>query len=237
VRIVSEWAPPPLFSFDEITLIFWVTVAMALAGVWRARQAPWPSRLFVLPLLVVSFTAYRHVPLLAVAAAPLAALALRRPGGAPAATAPVATVPATFITASLVAALALALSGWPRDLPGPAGAVEHLARTGVPAGRLFNDVRFGGYLALAPLRRPSTPPLPVFVDGRSDLFAGVLGADFLYRLRDAQLGLPAWKPLFEEQRIDWALVVSGEPLAARLRQAGWREVHRDHQATLLLRPR
>jgi hypothetical protein len=242
VRVVSEWAPPPLWAWDEITLIFWLTVAMAAAAVLRARQAPWPSRLWVLPLLVVSFTAYRHVPLLAVAAAPLAALAWPHPLAAGTSIAGAAPprgwrwTGTRWMATLLLIPLVLVMLRWPRDLPGPSGALSYLAQHGLPEGHPFNDVRFGGYLELEPLRRPGGVQVPVFVDGRSDFFATVLGPRFAYRQRDAQLGRPAWKELFAEHRIGWAMVAAGEPLEAELLAAGWRRLFRDEQAAVLTAP-
>ena len=77
----------------------------------------------------------------------------------------------------------------------PRAAVDFLEREGV-GERLFNDVLFGGYLIW---RR--YPEHPVFIDGRNEVYAGLL-RDIFAALGDR----PAWGRLMDRHRIDAALL-------------------------------
>ncbi len=77
----------------------------------------------------------------------------------------------------------------------PAAAADFLEREGVGA-RLFNDVRFGGYLIW---RR--SPAHPVFIDGRNEVYPDLLREVFA-GLKDA----PAWEALLERHGIDSAFL-------------------------------
>jgi hypothetical protein len=78
----------------------------------------------------------------------------------------------------------------------PAGAVEFLATKGIPARRLFNDVKFGGYLVWSrfPQRR-------VFIDGRNEVYE-----DLLREVFTALGSAREWNALLDRYDIDSALL-------------------------------
>ncbi|MBI4161313.1 MAG: hypothetical protein HY509_02570, partial [Acidobacteria bacterium] len=128
----------------------------------------------------------------------------------------------------------------------PAGAVDFLERNRIPAERMFNDVKFGGYLIW---RR--YPGARVFIDGRNEVYAALLPEVFA-ALRSAE----AWRALLDRYRIDAALLryppalspviypAAGEAPSRRdsrpfsvlyFPRAEWALVHWDDAAMLFLR--
>lgn len=77
----------------------------------------------------------------------------------------------------------------------PSAAVDFLQREGVD-GRLFNDVRFGGYLIW---RRH--PAARVFIDGRNEIYG-----DLLRDIGHALEGPASWKTLIDAHEIDAAFL-------------------------------
>ena len=110
----------------------------------------------------------------------------------------------------LIAAMVLLLSSFPLFLAlpprpsiglgmagdnEPSAAVDFLQREGV-GGRLFNDVRFGGYLIW---RRH--PAAKVFIDGRNEIYG-----ELLRDIGQALEGPVAWKALIDAHGIDAAFL-------------------------------
>ena len=77
----------------------------------------------------------------------------------------------------------------------PKGGVDFLEREGI-GRRLYNDVRFGGYLVWR--RAPGTP---VFIDGRNELYGPLMR-----EIAVAMEGPAAWKGLLEKHAIDAAFL-------------------------------
>jgi hypothetical protein len=77
----------------------------------------------------------------------------------------------------------------------PSEAVDFLERQGID-GRLYNDIRFGGYLIW---RRG--PKAPVFIDGRNEVYA-----DLLHDIAGALDSGAAWENLLSRHRIEAALL-------------------------------
>ena len=77
----------------------------------------------------------------------------------------------------------------------PVAAVDFLERESI-GDRLFNDVRFGGYLVWR--RGPATP---VFIDGRNEVYA-----DLLHDIAGALEGWDSWEALLSRHDIDSALL-------------------------------
>jgi hypothetical protein len=175
----------------------------------------------------------RHIPLYAIVATPLIAArlgALDREGVVLPARARellrfgagvLAVLLPTLLTIAAATVAGGSPGGWqlgrePSAAGYPAGAVQYL-RTSAPAGRLFNEYRWGGYLIaqLYPERR-------VFIDGRADPFGDTL----VTRYRDAVLARPGWQQFLDEWQIDLVLVDKDGPLATALRDdPGWQEVY------------
>ncbi|MBI3893316.1 MAG: hypothetical protein HY303_17495, partial [Candidatus Wallbacteria bacterium] len=120
------------------------------------------------------------------------------------------------------------LAGPPRIAPMrfPSEAVDWLRRER-PAGRLFNDYDFGGYLMF------NLPEYPVFVDGRVDVYSkhGAF-ADFLsvWHL------VPDWERVLEARGVRVVLLEQRQSLAALLGASqNWREAHRDDVAVVFVK--
>ncbi len=107
----------------------------------------------------------------------------------------------------------------------PVHAVERLNSAALE-GKLFNSYNWGGYLLHA------APAYPVFIDGRTDLYAGFLDE------YAAAYGASAWREVFDKWDIDIALVESDGSLAIALEAARtWRLDYADDVASIYVRER
>lgn len=106
----------------------------------------------------------------------------------------------------------------------PAGAVDWMKANQVE-GRLFNEYAWGGYLIR------SLPDVPVYVDGRTDLYGDDLLGQWL-RVTGAGEG---WQDVLAEWQIDLVLLPPGLPVVAELPGAGWQEGYRDETSVLFIR--
>jgi len=181
--------------------------AMAAAVLLLARAVP-GRRLTAdaLPLLALgalSLTGYRHIALF-LAAVPFGV-------AVPAATDPLLRESGLIRRTACagVLALVLTLSVGRRTLSGevglgvdegttPVAAVRFLEETGIP-GRLYNDVRFGGYLDW---RFPKDRR--VFIDGRNELFVSELSD--VSAVLSGRVSYDAWLTLCDRWRFDAAVV-------------------------------
>ncbi|SHI69135.1 hypothetical protein [Desulfofundulus thermosubterraneus] len=105
----------------------------------------------------------------------------------------------------------------------PAAAAEKLA-SAPPGRKLLNDYNWGGYLIWR-----LWPQLPVFIDGRADLYAGGVFSQYrrLKKLQDPQAVLDEWQ-------IDMVLMPPDEPLVSWLRlHPAWEVWYEDAQAVIM----
>jgi hypothetical protein len=113
----------------------------------------------------------------------------------------------------------------PLDGDYPVGAVAYLtapARTLSQPLRLFNEYGWGGFLI--------AKGLPTFVDGRTDLYEGVLD-DYV-----AASGGVRWEPIFARYGVNAALIRPGSGLDRALQAApGWSAAYHDALSVLYLR--
>ena len=108
----------------------------------------------------------------------------------------------------------------------PVEAVAHLRETS-PTGNLFNSYKWGGYLIWS-----LYPDMPVFIDGRTNLYAD----EFLRAYLDPAFARPGWQATLEQYEIDIVLIETGSNLAGVLSvEPGWRVDYSDEIATILLR--
>lgn len=92
-------------------------------------------------------------------------------------------------------------------------AVAEQIRSANYVGNMFNSYNMGGYLLFA------LPDVPVFVDGRTDLY----GNDFLLRYLRAANGIPGWRELLDEYDIGFVVVERASGIAYWLaEEPGWR---------------
>jgi hypothetical protein len=108
----------------------------------------------------------------------------------------------------------------------PVGAVAFLATHAVP-GAIFNHYDWGGYLIWK-----LYPSIPVFIDGRADLYEKQLLDQFAetYQFRDD------WQHTLQRWSVGTVLVPVDSALATGLRSAaGWAVAYEDAQAVVLTR--
>jgi hypothetical protein len=191
-----EWAAPGFRDFPLLYLAFGLAVAVAAAG-WR-RLDPAPACAAVL-CAVLAFLHLRNIGFFFVAlpialAGPIASLAgqVRIPERA---------VAMTAAAASLLVGILFVGSNRVEGRDGylarvaPEKAVRFLEENRI-GERLFNDVKFGGYLIWRrfPARR-------VFIDGRNEVYDPLLREIF------AALGTwEEWEAFLSRHRIDAALL-------------------------------
>ena len=108
----------------------------------------------------------------------------------------------------------------------PAATVSFLARQR-PPGPILNNYNWGGYFI-----GKLYPEYRVFIDGRTDLYAGSFMDDFYatYHLTDG------WERALQQWQIRTIMLPPDAPLVTALRsQAGWKQIYADSQAVILTR--
>jgi hypothetical protein len=107
----------------------------------------------------------------------------------------------------------------------PIASTDYL-RQHPPAGTLFNSYNWGGYLMYA------APDIPVFVDGRTDLYGDVL----LNRYLQAASGGDEWRAVLDEYDVTAVMIEPNSGLGLALRTAeDWQEVYRDDLSVIFER--
>lgn len=108
----------------------------------------------------------------------------------------------------------------------PVGAASYL-KANPPPGLMFNSYNFGGYLAWA-----LYPDVPVYVDGRTDLYDD----EFLTEYLNTALAGPGWERTLIDHNIGFVVVESGSPLARELeRDLAWAVRYRDPLAIVIVK--
>jgi hypothetical protein len=112
-------------------------------------------------------------------------------------------------------------------LTAPVGAADFLKTHPYP-GRLFNSYNFGGYLTWA-----LYPEMPVYVDGRTDLYDDA----FLTQYLNAYLAGPGWQAELARYGVGIVLVEPGAPIArALMADPHWAVRYLDATAIVLIHP-
>ncbi len=107
----------------------------------------------------------------------------------------------------------------------PVAAVDFLQRHHL-SGAMFNDYNFGGYFLW------KAPEIPVFMDGRIEVYQGKVLADHLQISRAA----PGWEALVEGYGVRFFVVRPERSLtAALLKHPDWDLVYFDYNATVFVR--
>lgn len=238
---VIEWASP---SFHDVT-------AWPFAGMLALGAVSWafsPKRAAVADVLLFVGTAAaglysaRHMALFAIAAAPIVCRSLvhcvegtsfhaeltgatPEPATTPLRRALYATVAAGMIVLAVVHGH-YNLRAFDRATGAkfPVAAVDFIEREGMAGQRCYNHYGWGGYLIWR--------GIPVFVDGRADVY----GDDFLRTYVKAHFTLEDWRQPLDEYVVDFVLIErDGRLRTLLLATREWREVYRDHLASVLVR--
>jgi len=106
----------------------------------------------------------------------------------------------------------------------PVQAVDFLEATGLADARGYNSYNWGGYLIWR--------GLPVFVDGRADVY----GDEFLFYYREAFDAQESWREPLDDFAVSYVLMEKGSPLTVLLAASdGWEEVYQDDLAQVFIR--
>lgn len=105
--------------------------------------------------------------------------------------------------------------------------VSKFLRENPPEGKMFNSYNWGGYLMFA------APEVPVYVDGRTDLYDDQFLRDYL----KIALVREGWEETLEQQNIDFVVIEENGVLAQMLRRQPekWDIRYEDDQAIVFVR--
>ena len=104
----------------------------------------------------------------------------------------------------------------------PVGAVAYL-KEHAGSGRLLNEYNWGGYLDWA------LPRLPVFIDGRTDLFGDAVIGEWMQLLQADG----SWAQRLDDWQVEWVLVAPDRPIVRELSgRPGWEQVYADGTCSL-----
>lgn len=225
-QYLVEWYSP---DFHNIIWVPFAVLVLALiaAGMAGKGQVSISSALLVIFFGFAAFRSVRHIPLFAIAAAPVLAGQIGQ----------IIKMPKSSQTGSKVfqglnIAIVLLLAAFAgmtiSQLPEkqqvkeadtfPKQAVEWLLKNR-PEGNLFNSYTWGGYLIWS-----LYPDCPVFIDGRADVY----GADFINRYATIHQAKSGWEAELEKTGAQLVLIEKNSILAQALSQSGkWDILYKD----------
>ncbi|HEX6655663.1 MAG TPA: hypothetical protein VF153_05565, partial [Candidatus Limnocylindria bacterium] len=236
MQYIAEWQSA---NFHERgPLIFAGSLLLAIfLGVGRRPLGP-TEVLWTLVLALMALQSVRHIALYGVVATPL--LGARLQAQLPSLRRPLAAwrrpsllVVMWPLVALFVLRLVLTSGGWDRVQLGhepsaatyPVGAVEYL-RTHDLEGNLFNAYHWGGYLIYELF-----PNRTVFIDGRTDVYAELVG-----RYQGVATLQPDWRRVLDDYQVGLVLVEKASPLAVVLGDDPlWQEAYRGDVEQLFVR--
>lgn len=223
---VGEWQPYPSESW-QFALLVLLSIGAGI-GIIKTRFNPF-DLVRVLVLATLSFQSSRTGVVMAIFLAPhfgrwygwdVAALGPRLRVGLTALLA-LGVVGVTAQRVQAKEAARLELDAWHL----PVAAVEFLQRHQL-RGPLYNDYNFGGYLLW------KAPELPVFVDGRIEVYQGKVLDDHLHISR-AEVG---WQALLDTYGVRLVLVRPERAIASALLQDDdWDLLYFDYNAVIFVR--
>jgi hypothetical protein len=243
-RHIAEW-----FSPDFHQPQYWAALAMILASLLAVALSP--RRVLPRELLLLFTTMYmglhsvRHLAIYVLVAAPIlggladawvgnwAAVRRHDPPDRSEVAPPSGKIRTGLNAVLLASFLAFALArihlvvGRQAETEAarfPAAAVAYLS-THRPPGPLFNYYDWGGYLIWK-----LYPGVPVYIDGRADLY----GDAFMDSFAETYHLTNHWEAPLEAWQIRTVIVPPSAPLAAALAsRAGWQQIYSDPQAVIL----
>jgi hypothetical protein len=250
---IQEWAAPDFHNLQFHPFIWLLLLTLASMGLSRQR-ADWTDLALVGAFAYMGLMAVRNIALFALVAPPVLsrhavsalddlALVPRLSwlGSLSHTLAPTRPRRAMARLNGLLLVLIVAAAGlkvgldlirlgdpevWGQGLP--LQAAEYLRDREMP-GRMYNTYNWGGYLIWS-----LYPDEPVFVDGRTDLYA--LNSHVLEDYVTVHWVRPGWEQVLEEYGIGFAITERSGLLDTMLAQAeGWQEAYRDGVAAIYVR--
>ncbi|HEY8740365.1 MAG TPA: hypothetical protein VIN56_07220 [Candidatus Dormibacteraeota bacterium] len=236
---IIEWASPDFHTLPAQMLL--VSILVLVGGLLSSRRPADLTHLFWgVAGLALALTSQRHVPIFAVAGAPLvghAASSLLAAAGVGPRRPRVPSPVAARLNASILAALAvLAAVFMAVNLTTPSidrvvNAVEPVAATDWilthrPARELFNFYSFGGWLVWR-----ANPDYPVFIDGRTEVYGDAIFDDYLR----TEFLSDQWQEPLDRYHVKTIMVASGDRLTLLLPSHGWRLAYGDDVARVYVR--
>lgn len=250
---IQEWAAPNFHQLQFHPFIWLLLLSLAAMGL-SPRRADWTDLALLGLFAYMGLLAVRNIALFALVAPPifsrhavaavnelalkprlswLGALTHSRPAIAPSrALGLLNLVLLVLVLGAAGAKMGLELdradepAAWGQGLP--LEAADYLQSAGLP-GRMFNSYNWGGYLIWR-----LYPNQPVFVDGRTDLYA--LNSHVLEDYALVHWQRPGWQAIFDRYGIGYVVTertglldvgLAGEP--------GWEQVHSDEVAVVYRR--
>jgi hypothetical protein len=242
VQLVEEFQPPRFgtLSGGYCAVLVLLSLMAALRLVLRRRYA---DALLIAAWAALGLKSVRHIPILAVCAAPAVADLLNglwskipvRRGSWWALVDGIARDHAagfrrtSLAFPALMGVLWFVPGPWPADFPASRFPVDMAnRRAGMLAGaRLFTTDYWADYLIFR-----NYPRQRVFIDGRCDYYGELVTADYMRALA-AQ---PGWPAVMDRAGVNAVLIPSGAPLVAVLEGSGqWRRLEWTRQAVLFTR--
>ncbi len=239
-NFIQEWHSP---NFHERQTWPFIILIVGLIGVLGAskKRLDWTDFVLTAGTLCMGLLAGRNISVFAVVATPVLTHYLNdvlRERGWVINTVKQATPQMARLNAVLVGVIILASLGnvvlalEPKALDEaqrahlPVAVTEHLKTSNLPRN-VFNSYDWGGYFIYM------LPDMPVFVDGRTDLYGDVfLSQDYL----ETAIGAPGWEATLDGYKINTVVVEANSGLARSLRTAsGWKLDYEDTQAVVFVR--
>jgi hypothetical protein len=241
---IQEWSSPDFHQLFVQPFI-WMLVATLAAIGWSGRRLDGTDFALVAGFAYSALLAGRNIAPFALVCAPVlsrharpAIERLRERIGRPArATSAVGIVAINWMILAIVALLAAVKVIAPL-LPSVRQTAEHeilpvdvvsWIESNRPAGQVFNSYNWGGYLIWR-----LWPEVPVYVDGRTDLYDDDFLRDYL-KVAGAQ---PGFEVILAREQVDWVLIEVNSALDVALsRAAAWTQAYRDEMAVVFVRGR
>jgi hypothetical protein len=249
---ISEFQSPDFHNLESRNYLMLV-LAFFVSYAYTARKPDFTELIIPTFLMVLGFSAIRHIPIVALTLLPFIAIALSRGpavwlsslwhsmelarfykrwigGGKPLGKGEY------WLNWLLLLVIATGLSVYypvyhadDEDTANaglPVKAAEFIAKAGI-TGRMFNSYHFGGYLIYR-----LYPAQKVFIDGRADMYGDAFFNDYK-KIISVKSG---WEKTFDQYRIDYVITGREEPLRQLLQARGdFRLVYDDKYNSVLVR--
>jgi hypothetical protein len=237
---IQEWQSPDFHQL-QVQPFLWMLGLCVLAFVTSKRRVQPTEFLLFAVLAYMGFVAGRNIALFGLALAPVvarhadSAIDLLTEGSHPRAELPERFTRWINLTIVMLVILGAAIKVYTPlsdmsiqaaiERQEPVRAVDFI-RENMPAGPLFNEYNWGGYILWS-----LYPDYPTFVDGRTDLFDDQVLDEYVTAWR----GDAGWEGVLSRWGIRLALLAPSAPLSIMLEQAGWSRLYQDDQAVIFAR--